>query len=201
MMATRWWVAASSLEFARALGKSCLLVLAACSVGHGKGQLEGTLEIEGCRRAGPYALVPNAFFAQAEEELLKIRVQRGGDIEVYSDGVALLVEDSSQLKREYLNAALPLGTDAEPRVSVTAYFNDSCPPGRDKTPVVLKAVSGTVRFTYIYAPKVTPDDVRISAVLDRVRFEDEENPEGRWAELSGDFDFLYVRGSPAQPFP
>jgi hypothetical protein len=205
MMATRWWVAASLRDFARAPGTSLrlwpALVLAACSVGHGAGQLDGQLAIDGCRRAGSYSLVPNAFFAQAAEQLLKIRVQRGGDIEVYSDGVALLVEDSSQLKREYLGTPIDVASDAEPRVSLTAYFNDTCPPGRDKTPVVLKAVSGSVRFDSIYAPKVKPHEVRIAAVLEGVRFEDELAPERRWAELSGDFDFLYVRGSPAQLFP
>ncbi len=180
----------------------CALVLAACSVGHGTGELEGTLKIEGCRREGRYALVPNAFFAQAVENLLKIRVQRGGDFEVYSDGVAVLVEDSSQLSREYLNTDIDVAAaDSEPRVSLTAFFNDTCPPGRDKTPVVLKAVAGTVRFRSIYAIKVDPHDVRIRVELSAVRFEDDSDPSGRWAELSGEFDFLYVRGSPAQRFP
>jgi hypothetical protein len=177
------------------------VVLASCSVGHGSGEIEGTLRIDGCRREGRYALVPNAFFAQATEKLLKIRVQRGGDLEVFSDGVALLIDDSSQLKREYRGVDIDLTDENAPKLSVTAFFNDTCPPGRDKTPVVLKAVSGTVRFDSIYAPKVDPDQVRISAVITGVRFEDENNPTGRWAELSGDFDFLYVRGSPAQIFP
>lgn len=198
-------MAASSLDLARAWGAARRLglgfALAACSVGHGSGQLQGTLTIEGCRRAGSYSLVPNSFFAEAVEKLLKIRVQRGGDIEVYSDGVALLVEDSALMKREYLHTPIDVASDAEPRVSLTAYFNDTCPPGREKTPVVLKAVSGSVRFDAVYAPEVAPDEVRISAVLDDVRFEDEDDPEARWAELSGDFDFLYVRGSPAQRFP
>jgi len=80
-------------------------------------------------------------------------------------------------------------------------FNDTCPPERDKTPVVLKAVSGTLRFDDIYAPKVDKDAVRIHGELSNVRFEDDKDPEARWAELSGTFDFLYVRGSPAQRFP
>lgn len=193
---------AASFRSPRAGRPACFaLVLAACSVGHGTGELEGTLKIEGCRREGRYALVPNAFFAQAVENLLKIRVQRGGDFEVYSDGVAVLVEDSSQLKREYLNTDIDVAADSEPRVSLTAFFNDTCPPGRDKTPVVLQAVTGTIRFRSVYAIKVDPHDVRIRAELSAVRFEDESDPSGRWAELSGEFDFLYVRGSPAQRFP
>jgi hypothetical protein len=177
------------------------LVLAACSVGHGSGDIEGTLRIEGCRREGRYLLAPNAFFAQAVEKLLKIRVQRGGNIEVQSDGLAVLVEDSSALKRDYLGADIDLASGAAPHVEVTAYFNDTCPPGRDNTPVVLNAVAGTIRFDSIYAPKLAPHQVRITAELTSVRFEDSANPAGRWAELSGNFDFLYVRGSPAQYFP
>ena len=201
MMATRWWVAASFRNVRTAFSALVLSLLAACSVGHGSGELEGTLRIDGCRREGHYALAPNAFFAQAVENLLKIRVQRGGDFEVYSDGVAVLVEDSSALRGKYLGTDIDLASDREPRVLLTAYFNDTCPPKRDKTPVVLKAVTGTIRFDAIYAPEVRAHEVRIAAELTAVRFEDEKNPSARWAELSGEFDFLYVRGSPAQRFP
>lgn len=177
------------------------LFAGACSVGHGEGELGGTLYIEGCRREGRFELRPDAFFAQAAEELLTIRVQRGGNIEVYSDGLAVMIEDSTRFKREQLGKELDLSADNDPQIDVTAYFNDTCPPGRDKTPVVLKAVSGTIRFDHIYAPKVSNDSVRISAQLTGVRFEDAKDREQRWAELSGNFDFLYVRGSPAQHFP
>jgi hypothetical protein len=172
-----------------------------CSVGHGDGQLEGTVRIDGCRRSGAYTLAPNAYFAQTAEELLSLRVQRGGDIEVYSDGISVLIKDAALLKREYLGVAIDLSDGGAPGVEATAYFNDTCPPARDKVPVVLKAVAGTISFQAIYAATVDEDDVRIAAKLMDVRFEDVEDPEARWAELSGFFDFLYVRGSPAQPFP
>jgi hypothetical protein len=177
------------------------LFAAACSVGHGEGELGGTLYIEGCRREGHFELQPDAFFAQAAEELLTIRVQRGGNIEVYSDGLAVMIADSTRFKREQLGKEIELGAETDPRIDVTAYFNDTCPPGRDKTPVVLTAVSGTIRFDNLYAPKVNKDSVRINAQLTGVRFEDAKKPDQRWAELSGNFDFLYVRGSPAQHFP
>jgi hypothetical protein len=195
-------VAGSSREsWARCALFAALALVAACSVGHGSGEVEGTLMIENCRTQGHYALVPNAFFAQAAEQLLKIRIQRGGDIEVRSDGVAILVEDATQLRRSYLGSEITLGGSTPPHVELTAYFNDTCPPGRDKTPVVLNAVSGTIRFDAIYAPQVDADDVHISGELRDVRFEDRNHPEARWALLGGRFDFLYVRGSPAQPFP
>jgi len=187
------------LRNVRALGLA--LFAAACSVGHGEGELNGTVYIAGCRREGKFELQPDAFFAQTAEELLTIRVQRGGNGEVYSDGLAVMIEDSSRLKREELGTEIDLSTRHDPRIEVTVYFNDTCPPGRDKTPVVLAAVSGSLRFDSVYAPKVNKDSVRISAQLSDVRFEDAKDPEARWAELSGSFDFLYVRGSPAQHFP
>jgi len=190
---------AASLRNVRALGLA--LFAAACSVGHGEGELNGTVYIAGCRREGKFELQPDAFFAQTAEELLTIRVQRGGNGEVYSDGLAVMIEDSSRLKREELGTEIDLSTRHDPRIEVTVYFNDTCPPGRDKTPVVLAAVSGSLRFDSVYAPKVNKDSVRISAQLSDVRFEDAKDPEARWAELSGSFDFLYVRGSPAQHFP
>lgn len=186
---------------ALALVSVVALSLPACSVGHGSGELSGTLTIKGCRREGPYTLAPDAFFAQTSEELLSIRVQRGGDIEVYSDGITVLVNDASLLKRELLGQEIDLAGRAEPLVSSTAFFNETCPSQRDKIPVLLEAVSGTIRFDAIYAPRVAKREVRITAELAQVVFRDPDQPEDRWAELSGNFDFLYVRGSPAQHFP
>lgn len=177
------------------------LLCAACSVGHGTGELDGNLRIDGCRREGPYSLAPNAFFAQTAEQLLRIRVQRGGNLEVYSDGITVLVRDAAMLKRERLGTDIRLTLGPAPLVTATAYFNDTCPSERAKVPVLLKAQSGTIRFNAIYAPEVDADEVRIEAELMNVRFADPERPEERWAELSGAFDFLYVRGSPAQQFP
>lgn len=199
MLGMRLWVAASSRS-----GLSIVLaafVSAACSVGHGTGELDGTLSIAGCRREGPYSLAPDAFFAQTAEHLLSIRVQRGGNLEVYSDGVSVLVRDAALLKREHLGSAIDLATGGAPEVEATAFFNETCPSERTKIPVLLKAMSGTIRFDAIYAPRVDEGEVRIRAELENVRFVDTERPDERWAELSGFFDFLYVRGSPAQHFP
>jgi hypothetical protein len=170
-----------------------------CSVGEGEGAVSGRVSVAGCRTGDRYDLSPSAFFAQAVEDLLRIRVQRGGDLEIRSDGLAVLVSDASQLKREHLGADIDVAGD-EPRVELSLYLNESCPAGRDRTPVVLSAVSGTIRFDAIYAPEVDDDEVQIKAEFRDVRFEDPRNEE-RWAELAGRFDFLYVRGSPAQRFP
>lgn len=182
------------------------LLWASCSVGHGDGEVDGVVSIEGCRREGPYQLRPTVFLAETAEQVLKIRIQRGSDIEVYSDGIGVLVEDAALVRREFLGQAidiadpqLPDGGDG-PRVDVTLFLNESCPAERTKTPVTLSAVGGTIRFAAIYAPKVDKDDVRIAADMENVRFED-PRVDDRWALLNGRFDFLYVRGSPAQRFP
>jgi hypothetical protein len=215
MLETRLWVEASSRRsssaFPRAPGLRLLaalgwlmlaLLLCTCSVGHGTGKLAGTLSIEGCKIEGPYALAPDAFFAETAEQLLSIRVQRGGDIESYSDGVAVLVKDAAYLREERLGEELDLSARLEPLVAATAYFNETCfLQERTKVPALLEAVSGTIRFDAIYAPRVSKDDVRITATLTDVVFRDVERPKQRWAQLSGFFDFLYVRGSPAQHFP
>lgn len=192
---------ASSRERRLGVGLGLLmLAVQGCSVGHGEGDVSGTVSIAGCEVQGRYDLSPTAFFAQATEQLLRIRVQRGSDLEVKSDGLAVLVEDATLVKRMYLGRTIDVAPDSKPRVDLSLFLNESCPPGRDATPVVLSAVSGSIRFDEIYAPQVNEDEVQIKAELEGVRFEDPRNAE-RWAELSGDFDFLYVRGSPAQRFP
>ncbi|HEX6243460.1 MAG TPA: hypothetical protein VFZ61_21250 [Polyangiales bacterium] len=199
---SRW---GARVRLARALALSWLLLgpaLSACSVGHGRGEITGTLTIDGCKNEGAYSLAPDAFFADTAEQLLSLRVQRGGDIETYSDGIAVLVKNAGLLKQERLGQDIDLSARAEPLVAATAYFNETCfTQERTKVPALLEAVSGSIRFDAIYAPRVDKDDVRITATLDRVVFRDVERPTQRWAELSGYFDFLYVRGRPAQHFP
>ncbi len=192
---------ASSLEVwaRRSIVAVSLAVLGgACSVGHGEGEISGTVSIPGCR-TGAYELGPTVFFGEAVQQLLQIRVQRGSDLEVRSDGLAVLVADATTLKREHLNQDLEVG-GSDSLVKISLYLNESCPPGRDKTPVVLPAASGMIRFESIYAPQVNRDQVQISATMSDLHFADPRNPE-RSANLSGSFDFLYVRGSPAQRFP
>lgn len=186
------------LTLRAALVAALVAQLGGCSVGHGAGDVKGELSVPGCRM-GIYSLNPTAFFAQAAEQVLRITVQRGSDIEVRSDGLAVLVRDAAQVKRE-LGVDLPVGPGGDPQIDLTLYLNASCPAERDAVPVVLGAVSGTIRFSHIYAPRVDDDEVRIQARFEDARFEDPRNAT-RWAELSGEFDFLYVRGSPAQRFP
>ena len=176
-----------------------LLLSVACSVGHGEGEVAGTINIAECR-TGSYELQPTVFFAESAEELLKIRIQRGSDVEVRSDGMSVLVEDAALIKRMFIDQNVQVALEDEPRIDVSLYLNETCPAERDRTPVALAAVSGSVRFSAIYAPEVSKDEVRIAAELTNVRFEDPRTDD-RFAVLNGRFDFLYVRGSPAQRFP
>jgi hypothetical protein len=169
-------------------------------VGHGQGEVTGQVSAPGCMKRDDYNLNPNTFFAQTAEQLLRIRVQRGGNLEVGSDGLAVLVSDATQVEQELLGKELEVGGNAPSAIDMTFYLNQSCPPERDKTPFELSAVSGIIRFDEIYAPQVSKKQVQIKATFTDVRFEDPRNDQ-RWAELSGFFDFLYVRGSPAQRFP
>lgn len=177
----------------------CLAPLWGCSVGHGDGEITGTAALGGCRSEGEYVLGPTGFFADRVQHLLSIRVQRGSDDEFRSDGLAVLVLDANAVARDALGRDLDLAADAGRWVELTAYFNETCPPGRDQIPSVLSAVGGRIRFDSIYAPDVD-SGVRILAFLSDVRFEDPLRPD-RWAVLSGFFDFLYVRGRPAQRYP
>lgn len=195
---------------ARLVTLACAVLLGSCSVGHGDGEIDGVVAIEGCRREGPYQLRPTVFFAETVERVLKIRIQRGSDIEVMSDGVSVLVEDAALVHDDYLGQEIQISdprveneqleSSGLPRVSMTLFLNESCPAERDRTPVALSAVSGTIRFAAIYAPRADKDGVRIAAELVQVRFAD-PRVDDRWATLNGRFDFLYVRGSPAQRFP
>ena len=209
---TRWWVSLArspappplrgkprSLPALLALLALLMLGSLGCSVGHGEGDISGTVALGACRAVGPYELRPNTFFAQSVEELLRIRVQRGSDVEVASDGLAVLVRDASRVKQELLGVDIDLASEQGEGIEVTVYFNDTCPPGRDQIPIVLRATGGIIRFESIYAPKVD-DGVRIHAELSDLRFEDPDEAD-RWAALSGYFNFLYVRGRPAQRYP
>jgi hypothetical protein len=186
------WLRVCALQIAA----SCALC-GACSVGHGSGELVGKVAVPGCLVNDHYSLTPTSFFAEAIQQLLSIRVQRGSDLEVVSDGLDVLVHDANQVERKWLGKTLDI---TKAGVDMTFYLNESCPAGRDKTPIALQAVSGTIRFDDIYAPQVDSSAVEIKAELNDVRFEDSTDGT-RSAELSGNFDFLYVRGRPAQRYP
>ena len=51
----------------------------ACSVGVGTGEATGQVEAPACGMSGDYQLSPNFFVADAFENQLQLRIQRGGE--------------------------------------------------------------------------------------------------------------------------
>lgn len=181
----------------------------ACSVGHGSGEATGEIRIADCTGKVAYSLRPTFFSAQPIEELLQIRVQRGGDLEKFSDGIHLLVHDAEAVKRTLNTGAsvvLPV-VETPPdlqelkHVDVSLFLNDTCERERSINTVALSAVSGSVTFNEIYAPRVNPNEVQIDFEMNNLRFESREDPDESWATIDGAVSFLYTRGQPAQPFP
>ncbi|MGB0678685.1 MAG: hypothetical protein ACPGUV_03380 [Polyangiales bacterium] len=180
--------------------------LSACSVGAGEGEVMGNVSIRDCPKAeGAYDLRPSFFAAEAFEETLNIRVQRGSAFPVVSDGLAIFVRDAEAVQQGQLGQALAVSDAPEliegAAVRVTLYLNALCPRERDTNPVVLKAVSGTAIFSAIYAPDVDDDAIDIAAELQDLRFVDSRESALGSAQLSGRFRFPFNRGRPAQAFP
>jgi hypothetical protein len=170
----------------------------ACSVGVGEGSVEGMVTAPGCDLENePYSLLPTFFGGEVldVDDQLEIRIQRGGNLEGFSDGVRILVKDPTTLRESMLGAAIPLS--AEGPVDVNLYLNETCPVEFDRVPINLEAVSGSITFTSLYAPEVSTDDVVIEATFDGTF----AGAEGWSATLAGQFRFLFNRGRPAQRYP
>jgi hypothetical protein len=86
--------------------------LGSCSVGSGNGTISGVLNVPDCW-SGPYNLLPDFFAAVPYLSTLELRIQKGGDYETFSDGVAILIDDTSTIiPAEYgkaLTVSLPVG--------------------------------------------------------------------------------------------
>lgn len=119
--------------------------------------------------------------------VIEIRIQHGGDLVEFADGVVLRVDD-------YPTVGAMLGTPVAvgpgQTVEATFYLSRTC---RDHHPMLVGA-SGTVTFTSMYAG---PDSRIIGSF--QIHFDDPTYP-GNSADLTGDFNFVYRRGRPAEPF-
>lgn len=173
-----------------------------CSVGGGEGEVTGTVTAPGCELdMASYDMEPTFFGADAVEEMLEIRIQRGSDLETFSDGLTILVTDAGRVRADLLGVPIELTGEADALVQMNVYLNGTCKPERSELPVNYEAVNGSIVFENIYAPELTEDDVETEANFDDVLFVDPANPEERNAVLSGYFRFLHNRGRPAQRFP
>lgn len=186
--------------FRRAHMIALALLLGACSVGVGEGEITGVVEDPICGLSGAYDLGPNFFVSNAVEGALEIRIQTDGDFEIFEDGIAIGVRDAAAV-HALRNQPIELDGQRDSLVTLNFFANDSCPVNEDDVPLHYIAVSGTIRFASIYAPEIDEDDLLTEATLNNVRFVDPNEPDTRYAVLSGWFSFLHNRGRPAQPFP
>ena len=86
--------------------------LASCSFGTGAGDISGSLNVPNCW-AGQFNLQPNFYAAVPYLSTLELRIQKGGDYETFSDGVEILIDDTTKIiPGEYgkaLSVSLPVG--------------------------------------------------------------------------------------------
>jgi hypothetical protein len=97
-----------------ALAAISAAALGSCSIGTGSvtGAVVGTLNVPDCW-SGPYNLQPDFYAAVPYMTTLELRIQKGGDYETFSDGVAILIDDTTKIiPNEYgeaLTVSLPAG--------------------------------------------------------------------------------------------
>lgn len=205
-----------------------LLASVGCSVGQGEGDVYSPLLfVDDCFQ-GEFDLLPTFFGANPFDDTLTIRVQRGERDILVSDGITILVYDVATVRRSALDIALPLGMPVgvspvgfplrsvpdHPAATLTLYLNNSCRTQNS----VLTAVEGEVTFTQLFSGDLNEENSedRITAgqfwarVVDPRHAIADTAPDGTptyrfppefMSDLVGDFQFVFHRGTPAQPFP
>lgn len=200
----------------------------ACSVGQGTGYVQSSdLFVEGCWE-GEFNLQPTFFGANPFDDTLTIRVQRGEQEIPVSDGFTLLVYDVPGIRASRLNQELPLGlpvgvsplgyalpaTPSVPGATLSLYLNQSC-RGQNSQ---LLSVAGGVTFTKLFSGDLNEDnsdnritDGRFWALVTDPRSAVPAEPgsdgpafvypEETTSRIEGAFNFVFHRGTPAQPFP
>lgn len=174
-----------------------------CSAGVGSGTATGVVAAESCGITAdePFDLRPDFFVAEAFGDSLNIRIQHGGDEFDYANVLFVSVLDASEVSESLLDTPIVVGDVVGSKVRMSLSLNESCDfHDRTSIPVSYQAVSGTITFHTIYAPEVS-GELLTEAVFENVHFVDPGSPDDRYADLSGDFSFLFTRGRPAQVFP
>jgi hypothetical protein len=201
-----------------------------CSVGQGTGYVRSDqLFVEECYR-GPFDLRPTFFGANPFDDTLTIRVQRGEQEIAVSDGFTMLVYEVPTVRTALLNQRLPIGLPIgvsplgyalpdvpnPPAATMSLYLNNSCRAQNAS----LSAVDGWVQFTklfsgdpnednsedritdgFFYALVVDPNDAIPAVDEDGNATGTYTYPPDRQSEVFGAFNFVFHRGTPAQPFP
>lgn len=198
-----------------------------CSVGEGEGFVHSdVLFVNECYR-GEFNLQPDFFGANPYDDTLTIRIQRGQQEIQVSDGLTLLVNQLSYARMhlgEPLDVGLPVGvaplgyplpsSPMPPAASLSLYLNSSCRSQNS----VLTAYRGSVIFNQLFSGNLNEENAvnRVTQGTFSVTVVDThdavprdasdggpayEFPEARSSEITGGFNFVFHRGTPAQPFP
>jgi len=187
----------------RVLLAALVLGQLSCSAGVGSGSVTGVVSAESCGFSAdePFDLHADFFVAEAFGDSLDIRIQNGGDEFDYANVLFVSVFDATEIEASMLGTPVAVGNAVDSPVRMALALNESCDfHDRTSIPVSYTAVSGTITFTAIYAPKGSGDPLT-EATFENVHLVDPGDPANRYADLSGDFRFLYTRGRPAQLFP
>jgi hypothetical protein len=136
-----------------------------CSLAEGSGSVTGVLDVTSCW-SGPFNLNPNFFAAvpsatggidsgineaESPSDALQLRIQRNGDFENFSDGLAILIDDAGEVRGDSLS-------DGTPRPSLlNMNLVVSLPVGVNVSGVPVTAVAnpGIVHAT-LYLQKTCP---------------------------------------------
>lgn len=179
----------------------CLLCAVGCAKGSGEGSAVGQVWAPGCGLEGEaFDLGPDFFAMQPSfsVEIIDIVIQRGSDLQSYSDGISIFVREPEVLRDTMLGTEISFGGLAAP-VEMTLFLNATC-PSFSRIPVVYAAASGTIRFEELFVPWLDNETKETVAVFSNVELIDVREPDERRAVLDGEFRFLYERGLPAQYF-
>ena len=198
----------------------CVLT-GACTTGEGEGWVRSDrLYIEDCWN-GPFNLRPTFFGANPyREESLLIRVQRGDNLQVVSDGLTVVVSDLAAIRDGLLGQPIPVGlppgvapygipvsNGGEPvQVSLGLYLHDTCHAENG----TVYSLSGTITFNSLFsgdpneseaAERLTDADFEATFADPRDMAADGTVDAASTSLVSGHFRFFFQRGQPAQPFP
>jgi hypothetical protein len=180
------------------------LLVCACNVGSGTGTAKGIVSAPACGLdAEAFDLHPDFFAIDPTDDFAEITIQHGSDFIERSDALLVFINDTEALATARLGEPIAVNFDATDGVSMSLALNDTCEvdDAYEDQPVNYIAISGTITFSALYAPSVSKDAKRTTAVFEDVRFVDPNAPDERYAVLSGDFSFRYDRGQPAQRLP
>jgi hypothetical protein len=203
-----------------ASGLAAIALTFGCAVGEGSGNVTSDrLYIDGCWN-GPFELDPDFFAANPfRQEALIVRVQRGDNTPEMSDGIYVVINDLQDIRENSLNTDIPLGIpqgiivsgssfdpkEGDAKVSIALYLHNTC---HNQNGTVY-SIGGTINFTSLFSGDINESDAdeRLTTAEFTADFADPRELTGDpevdaevISRVTGNFNFFFQRGQPAQPF-